>query len=148
MRFSAAGLEVVLGGKTVVVLSVKEYPVKPIAVQGRYFRRVGNSNHQLTASEVSDLYLQTIQLSWDAYQCPGAKLKDLDLKKAKVFIHKVNERGRLRLEGSTQQCLAKLGFIKDDNPTNAAMIFFAKKPLSYDVHVGRLKTPSQYWMTE
>lgn len=38
-------------GKTVVALSVTEYPIKPIACKGRYYRRIKNANHQLTISE-------------------------------------------------------------------------------------------------
>jgi ATP-dependent DNA helicase RecG len=42
-------------GKSVVVLSVPEYPVKPISMQGRYFKRVNNSNHLLSATEIVNL---------------------------------------------------------------------------------------------
>jgi len=36
-----------LGGAEVGILSVKEFPVKPVAFKGRYYKRVNNANHQL-----------------------------------------------------------------------------------------------------
>jgi predicted HTH transcriptional regulator len=35
-------------GKTVVVIRIGEFPVKPVNTRGRYFKRVASSNHQLT----------------------------------------------------------------------------------------------------
>ena len=40
--------ELTLEDKTVVTLSVKEFPVKPVSFQGRYYyKRIKNSNHPL-----------------------------------------------------------------------------------------------------
>jgi ATP-dependent DNA helicase RecG len=36
--------------------------------------------------------------------------------------------------------LRKLSLIKDDKPTNASMLLFAKQPLMFDIQAGRLKT--------
>ncbi len=58
--------ELSLDGKTVVVLSVKEFPVKPVAIQGRYYRRILKSNHRMSPGEISDLYLKTF-----IHQKPG-----------------------------------------------------------------------------
>ena len=60
---------VTLDDKTVVLLQVDEFPVKPVACRDRYFRRVANSNHRLSLTEIANLHLQSLQLSWDAY--PG-----------------------------------------------------------------------------
>jgi predicted HTH transcriptional regulator len=45
--------------KIVVAIRVGEYPVKPINTKGKYFRRVASSNHQLTLSEITDMYMQS-----------------------------------------------------------------------------------------
>ena len=50
--------------KQVVIIHIIEYPVKPLSIQGRYYRRISNSNHLMTASEVSDCFLQSMQYSW------------------------------------------------------------------------------------
>ena len=52
-------------GKNVVVLSVAEYPIKPVSYKGRYFKRVKNANHQLTVAEVFNLHLKSFNTSWD-----------------------------------------------------------------------------------
>ena len=49
-------------GVEVVEFSVQEFPVKPIACRGRYFKRIKNSNHQLSPIEISDMSLQTLQI--------------------------------------------------------------------------------------
>src|SRR3990172_2023184 len=52
-------------GKEVVILSVPESPIKPVACKGRYYKRVKNANHQLTVSEVVNLHLKSFNSSWD-----------------------------------------------------------------------------------
>ena len=61
-------------GRTVVAIQVGEYPVKPINTRGRYFKRIAGANHQLSLSEITDLYMQSLQLSWDAYEAPRESL--------------------------------------------------------------------------
>lgn len=129
-----------LNGKIVVIARVIEYPVKPLSVQGRYYKRIKNANHLMSASEVSDCYLQVMQYSWDAYTRPDATIADLDLMRIEKFINRINEKGRIHLNGSNIEKLQKLKFLKDNLPTNAAMLLFAKDPLMYDIHAGRLKT--------
>lgn len=68
-------------GSAVGELSVKEFPVKPVAFRGRYFKRIKNSNHQLNPTEISDLHLRSLQLSWDSYPYPGAHFDDLNKEK-------------------------------------------------------------------
>jgi len=73
---------------------VPEYPVKPIATKGRFFIRRNNSNHLLTASEINDVYLQSIQTSWDSYPYPDAQYTDLDEQKIIKFLQRRNQGGR------------------------------------------------------
>lgn len=40
----------IIKDKSVVLISVPEYPVKPLSLQGRFFIRKNNSNHILSAS--------------------------------------------------------------------------------------------------
>ena len=127
----------------VVVFRISEYPVKPVAVQGRYFQRKTNSNHLMTASEISNMALQTRQLSWDSYPAIGKSLSDIDRKKVTEFVRKVNEAGRFQLNGRTWiENLQKLKLLDGENPTNAAYLLFGKGNVGYGVHIGRFKTPS------
>ena len=129
-------------GKRVVVISLQEFPVKPVNTRGRYFKRIASANHQLALSEISDLYLQSLQLSWDAYQAGAHTLNDLSASKIKQFIKKVNESGRFALEVEDFAALEKLKYISNGRPTWAAMLLFAQEPLRHHVHIGRFKTPS------
>lgn len=128
--------------KTVVILQVAEYPVKPVAVQGRYYKRVGSSNHLLRVSEISDLFMRSMQYSWDSYPFPGARYEDLNLQSVGKFITKVNTIGRFHLSEDPFEALTKLHLLKDGIPVNAAMLLFSKEDLLYNVHIGRFKTPS------
>ena len=73
-------------GKTVVVIRVSEFPVKPVNTRGRYLKRVASSNHQLGLSEISDMYMQSLQLSWDAYVAPNTGIDALAMPKIKRVI--------------------------------------------------------------
>jgi len=39
-------------GKNVVIIRIKEFPIKPVSVKGRCFRRVGTSNRMMTPEEI------------------------------------------------------------------------------------------------
>jgi len=126
----------------IIEFSVQEYPVKPIAFRGRYFKRVKNSNHQLSAMEISDIYMKTMQYSWDAYFSDRYTYADLDEQKIQKFIDKVNAKGRFLFVGNPKECLEKIKYIDGDKITNAALLLFAKDDISHNVHIGRLKTPT------
>ena len=132
----------VIEHKNVVVIMVQQYPVKPVAFQGRYFIRRKNSNHLLVANEINDLYLHSIQTSWDSYAYPNAKFDDLDVLKMEHFIERINQNGRFRLSGTPFECLTKLRLLKNETPTNAAMLLFSKEERYINVHIGRFKTQS------
>lgn len=51
--------EIEIRSKTIVRIIIKEYPLKPISVRGRCFRRVQNSNYQMTPSEITETHLQS-----------------------------------------------------------------------------------------
>ena len=50
--------------KTVLVVDIQEQPVKPIAYKNRYYKRVKNSNHQMSLDEIANEHLKTINASW------------------------------------------------------------------------------------
>jgi ATP-dependent DNA helicase RecG len=77
-------------GKTIVAIYVSEYPVKPVNTKGKYFKQIASSNHQLNLREITDLYMQSLQLSWDAYEAPQESLYALSLPKIERFIEQVN----------------------------------------------------------
>jgi len=54
-----------ISGKTVLVINTHEQPIKPIAYRNRYYKRVKNSNHQMSLDEIVNEHLKTINSSWD-----------------------------------------------------------------------------------
>lgn len=46
--------------KTVVSLSIIEYPVKPVSSRGRFYKRVSNSNHLMSIDEIANEHLKTL----------------------------------------------------------------------------------------
>jgi ATP-dependent DNA helicase RecG len=127
----------------VVIIAISEYPIKPVAVKGRYYIRKQNSNHQLDLIEINDLFINSLQTSWDSLPYKDSSINNLDIGKVQNFIDKVNDSKRFTLKGSWQDCLKKLKLIKDDNkPTNASMLLFAKDNPLLNVHIGRFRTPS------
>ena len=88
-----------LDGKQIAVIKIDEFPVKPVAYRDRYFKRVANSNHRLSLTEIATLHLQSLQLSWDAYADSRSTLDDLDKGKIRIFLRRVNEGGRFQVAG-------------------------------------------------
>ncbi|WP_339136094.1 MAG: RNA-binding domain-containing protein [Candidatus Electrothrix sp. GW3-4] len=133
---------VTLHDQPIVRIHINEYPVKPVNTKGRYFKRIATSNHQLSLSEITDLYLQSLQISWDAHEAPGASLDALSPDKIEKFIAQVNQSGRFMLDPSPLLALEKLKLISQGKPTWAAMLLFADEPLRHHIHIGRFKTSS------
>ena len=42
--------------KRIVIIKIKEFPIKPVSVKGRYFRRVGNSNRVMNMQEIAQMH--------------------------------------------------------------------------------------------
>ena len=51
--------------KTIIALSVSEYPINPVSIRGKYYKRMDNSNHLLSIDEIANEHLKTINSSWD-----------------------------------------------------------------------------------
>lgn len=50
--------------KTVAVVTVAEYPIKPVSCRGRYFKRVNKATHLMTLSEVVNAHLRPSIREW------------------------------------------------------------------------------------
>jgi hypothetical protein len=65
------GVVAEINNKTVVVFSIQEYPIKPVATRGKYFKRTANSNQILSNRKnivqnnlglFNDLYAQLTEI--------------------------------------------------------------------------------------
>ena len=129
--------------KGIVIIKIKEYPIKPVSVKGKCFRRVENSNRAMTTQEISEMHLHSIGSSWDAFPAQGKTVNDIDLKKVAKYIKEANASGRRKIEDKPVDVLKKLEFIKDKKAVWASILIFGKepqRPLSQSaVHCGRFK---------
>lgn len=132
-----------IDSKKLLYIKVNEYPVKPVSCKGKYFKRIENSNHQMNLTEIANMHLQSLQLSWDAYEAYEFSYEDLDVYKIERFLTRLKEKGRYRVTQDPVHDLKKLNLLKENNqPTNAARLLFAKEQTVYNIHLGRFKTPS------
>lgn len=128
-------------GKNIVSLGVREYPVKPVSMQGRFFKRVSNSNHQLSVGEIADEHLKTMNSSWDFYIDPNHQIDDISLEKMDAFVSKVEGQIGRRIAEIPSDFLNKLEIIRRGNVTFGAYLLFAKDYcLLSEMQLGRFKS--------
>ncbi|MCX6698498.1 MAG: helix-turn-helix domain-containing protein [Methanomicrobiales archaeon] len=120
--------EITREGKLVVVIHIKENPLKPVSAKGRCYRRVGSGNRVMQPYEISEMHQRAIGSSWDFSPVPHATLSDLDLDRLSFYIKKANETGRrdIASDESSLNVLKKIGLIRDNVPTWAAVMLFGK----------------------
>ncbi|MQY79008.1 MAG: transcriptional regulator [Bacteroidetes bacterium] len=134
-----------INGKYVVIIKIKEYPLKPVSFRGRCFKRVSNSNRQMSPQEIAQMHLQSTGNSWDALAAAVADSDILDLVKIKNYILSSTSSGRRNFANTAKpiEVLEKLELIKDNKPTWAALLLFGKNPQSpltqATIHCGRFK---------
>ncbi len=126
--------------KTIVKISINEYPIKPVCTRGRYFKRVENANHLLSVSEVVDLHLQSLNSSWDAYPDPVHAIDAISMEKVQESID-IMVRNLLTIVENPLAFLVKYNLIRENKLTNAAYLLF-KKTESVDtaIELGRFQT--------
>jgi ATP-dependent DNA helicase RecG len=134
-----------IDGKNVAVIWIKEFPIKPVSVKGRCFRRVGNSNRVVQTHEIVEMHLQSTGMSWDRLPVTNALIDEIDLEKVKQYIESARDAGRRKISGGEKplQILEKLEVIKDGKVTWAAILLFYKHPQRFlsqaVIHCGKFK---------
>ena len=127
-------------GKTVVVFSIQEYPIKPVATRGKYFKRIANSNHLLSISEVVNLHLQSFNTSWDFHVNNQFKIDDISLDKVQVAIDIINQTSA-RINDDPFTFLLKNDLLRDGKLTNAAYLLFTERDtVLTTIELGRFQT--------
>ncbi|MBL0709653.1 MAG: putative DNA binding domain-containing protein [Colwellia sp.] len=132
-----------IDNKKVVVIDVKEYPIKPISYKNRYIIRKSNSNHVMSMEEIANEYLKTKNSSWDHYTDTTHSFNDICLTKVTHFIGKIETSFSRVFEDNPMQVLQKYGLLRNDQLTFGAYLLFAKNfCLISGVQAGRFKTPT------
>jgi ATP-dependent DNA helicase RecG len=134
------------GEKRVAVLAIPEMPIKPVAVNGRCYKRLGPHNHLLTAAEIAELHALTTGRSWDSLPVESATFKELDPIKIEKYIETANARHRRKIDKNESPfaILDKLHLIRNGKLTNAAILLFGREPQVFfpqaKIKAGRFKS--------
>ncbi len=128
-------------GKNVVALSVIEYPVKPVSTRGRYYKRVGNSNHLLSVSEVVNYHMKAINSSWDFQPRENKSIADISLEKVQKLIEIINRRNPAVIADDPLTFLRKFQLIDVESITHACwLLFMPDMDVCTTIELGRFGT--------
>ncbi len=117
--------------REVVVLRVRENPLKPVAVKGRCFVRRGSVNHQMTPVEIAESHLKSCGGSMDAVLVQEATKDELDMETVRLYMQKAVAENRRDFPADEDpwHTLLKLGLVKSETEiTRAAYLLFARNP--------------------
>jgi ATP-dependent DNA helicase RecG len=133
-------------GRTVVILEVPESSLKPVSCRGRYLKRVGSSNRQMTDDDLTRAVLGSVGVTWDEMVEPRAALDDLDGEQMQRFRKLCNLKGRRPIPPDEEDSavLEKLGLLPEGDVSRAAVLLFGKNPQHFYPHarvrIGRFRT--------
>ena len=131
-------------GIEIVVLSVIEYPIKPVSYKNKYLKRVLNSNHLMNLDEISNLHLQTINSSWDYYPDPNHSLQHISIEKVEKYIKEFEKWNKTQVNFEPLDFLNKLEILRNNKLTFGAYILFAKDLcVVSDIQIGRFKSSTK-----
>jgi len=134
---------VIYEGHTVIEMSMNEFPIKPIAFKGRYYKRVENSNHQLSLGEITHLHLKTFNNSWDSYITNDYTPESISIEKVNRFIDKANKLKENPIADDPLTVLYKYELIKESQLTNACHLLFSDKEVfQATIEMGRFSAPT------
>lgn len=123
-----------INDKAIIAIHVNEANEKPVFFKGYAFKRIGKSNHKLSASEIRKLAKESGQkVYWDKQVCETANLKDIDEQAVKWFRREYKKKLGKKLISSNKELLKSLGCIKEPGSkiTNTAILLFGKNPKKF-----------------
>jgi ATP-dependent DNA helicase RecG len=123
--------------KTVVVIQVDEFPLKPVSCKNRYLCRRKNSNHVLSVDEITEMRFISLNYSFDAFPVMDTAFEELDKVALDLFAKRIYESGRYMSSGDMLTDFEKTGLINNGKLTRAAQLLFGTHHTA--VHVGRFK---------
>jgi len=129
-------------GKTIVSISVAEYPVKPVASEGRYYKRTGKFNQELSIGEAIDFRRQFIDSHWDSCLRTDKTIVDISFKKLHRLIERISKKKQCPPE-EPLAFLRKYGLAEGDSITNACWLLLLPGETSEStIELGRFSSPT------
>jgi ATP-dependent DNA helicase RecG len=114
-------------GKTILRIDVKKSKM-PVAYEGRYYTRVGNTTRLMDTEELKEFLISGIE--WDSLPSEHG-LADIDEETVRLFVRQAKSAGRLPGADGREPVaaiLTRLGLMTGEQLTNAAFLLFGKKP--------------------
>ncbi len=107
-----------IDNKNVILIKVKSADEKPVFFKNHAYKRVGNTNQKISASEIRKLAKETTgKIYWDEQICEGTNLKDIDWEFVKDFFLPLYEQTtKKKLLGKPEIILESLGCIRNQIP--------------------------------
>jgi ATP-dependent DNA helicase RecG len=144
--------QVDIDGKSCILVTIEESPLKPHLAYGRAYMRVGTTNQQLDREQYAQLLQQRFNgYGFDHLIQPGATLADIDTDALTQFLETANAVRNLNesLLLPTDVVLQKLDLMTDKGLTNASLLLFGKAPEKffrqhYEVKCGTFVSDSGY----
>jgi ATP-dependent DNA helicase RecG len=124
-------------GRLIAAIKVQEYPRKPVSCKGKYYKRVGASNHLISTDEIVEMQLYSLNSSFDSFPVQPA-MNELDESLVEKFFSQLGNAGRISLNDDPQVNLKKTGLIRDGQLTFAALLLFGEHHTG--IRIGRFKT--------
>jgi ATP-dependent DNA helicase RecG len=127
-------------GKSVIVLSVEEFPVKPVSVKGKYYRRTGASNHLLSLNDIVNMHVRTFSSSWDYYLDANHHISDISEDKALRIITLYGKNKEYPVENNVWEFLTKMELLREGKLTYAAFLLLMRNDSVFStIEMGRFQ---------
>ncbi len=123
-----------LEDKKILLIEVSESKEKPVFFKRHAYKRVGKTSLELSSSEIRKLAKETGEkVYWDEKICSEATLEDIDEEKIKEFVKEAKRQRGLDLSETLpiKEILMRLKLMREDRPTNAGILLFAKNPSNF-----------------
>ena len=120
-----------IDGKSVLLICISEFSLKPVSVKGVCYKRVGNSNRVMSPQEIAQMHLNATGQSWDRLLVTRAGMDDIDEKKVEWYLtRRETTRNVAKPQDMSQTALLRNidGLHDEDIPTHAGILFFGKYP--------------------
>jgi len=129
-------------GKTVVAISVAGYPVKPVASEGKYYKRTGKFNQELSVGEAIDFRRHLFDSHWDSNLRSDKTIGDISFKKLHRLIERISQKKQCPPE-EPLAFLRKYGLAEGDAITNACWLLLLPDETSETtIELGRFSLPT------
>ena len=117
--------------RSVLLIHITQSAIKPVAVRGRCYKRVGNSNRVMSPQEIAQMHLNATGQTWDGLSVAGTGIDDIAEKKVEWYL---TRRETVRNVPKPQDMnmtdlLRNINGISDaEQSTHAGILFFGKYP--------------------